>query len=72
MFVATQALGWALSSASLVLLAVTVARVAVGVAYCIRCWALATGTLMFAAQLARTPSSSEAGGDGSPVAVGCR
>lgn len=52
-FVATQALGWALSSASLVLLALAVARVAAGVAYCIRCWALATGTLMLAAQLVR-------------------
>jgi len=69
-FVATQALGWALSSASLVLLAVTVARVAVGVAYCIRCWALATGTLMFAAQLARTAGLREGGRGG--VACGGR
>ena len=52
-FVATQALGWALSSASLVLLALAVARIAAGVAYCIRCWAAVTGTLMLAAQLVR-------------------
>ena len=57
-FVATQALGWALSSASLVLLALAVARIAAGVAYCIRCWALATGTLMLAAQLVCCRSST--------------
>ena len=55
---ATQALGWALSSASLVLLALAVARIAAGVAYCIRCWAAVTGTLMLAAQLVRRAGTS--------------
>lgn len=51
MFVATQGLGWALFSASLVSLLWLIMQVAAGMAYCIRCWALATSSVMFAAQL---------------------
>ena len=50
-FVATQAMGWALFSISLVCLCWLLVQVVAGVAYCIRCWALITGTVMFCAQL---------------------
>ena len=52
-FVATQALGWALFTSALVSLIWLSSLVASGVAYCIRCWALATGGVMFAAQVVR-------------------
>ncbi|KAL3152102.1 hypothetical protein ABBQ32_001207 [Trebouxia sp. C0010 RCD-2024] len=50
-FVATQAMGWALFSISLVCLCWLLVQVVAGVAYCIRCWALITGSVMFCAQL---------------------
>lgn len=50
-FVATQAMGWALFSISLVCLCWLLLQVVAGVAYCIRCWALITGSVMFCAQL---------------------
>ena len=48
---ATQAMGWALFSVSLVCLCWLLVQVVAGVAYCIRCWALITGSVMFCAQL---------------------
>jgi len=50
-FVATQAMGWALFSISIVCLCWLLLQVVAGVAYCIRCWALITGSVMFCAQL---------------------
>lgn len=50
-FVATQGLGWGLFSISLVCLCWLILQVVAGVAYCIRCWAIATGSVMFFAQL---------------------
>ena len=50
-FVATQALGWVLFSVSLIGLSWLIMQVAAGVAYCIRCWAIGVGSIMFAAQL---------------------
>jgi diacylglycerol O-acyltransferase 2, plant len=52
-FVATQGLGWALFSLSLLAIMWLVTQVAAGVAYCLRCWVVATGGVMFAAQLVR-------------------
>ena len=52
-FVATQGLGWALFSVSLVCLCWLILQVVAGMAYCIRCWAIATGSVMFFAQLVR-------------------
>ena len=48
---ATQAMGWALFSISIVCLFWLLLQVLAGVAYCIRCWALITGSVMFCAQL---------------------
>ena len=56
-FVATQAMGWFLFSISLVCLCWLVVQVVAGVAYCIRCWALITGSVMFCAQLVSTSCS---------------
>nr|AZI70899.1 acyl-CoA:diacylglycerol acyltransferase 2.3 [Lobosphaera incisa]QIT07021.1 type-2 diacylglycerol acyltransferase DGAT2C [Lobosphaera incisa] len=50
-FVATQALGWVLFSLSIMGLIWLISQVAVGVAYCMRCWAWAVGAAMFTAQL---------------------
>ena len=52
-FVATQGLGWGLFSISLVCLCWLILQVVAGMAYCIRCWAIATGTVMFIAQMVR-------------------
>ena len=54
-FVATQALGWVLFSVSLIGLSWLIMQVAAGVAYCIRCWAIGVGSIMFAAQLVSMP-----------------
>ena len=54
-FVATQALGWVLFSVSLIGLSWLIMQVAAGVAYCIRCWAIGVGYIMFAAQLVSMP-----------------
>ena len=51
MFAATQALGWALFSGSLLCLIYLVTTAARGMAYCIRCWIFATGSVMLASQL---------------------
>lgn len=50
-FVATQALGWALYSAVLAGLLLSGAGVLRGAAYCVRSWALAAGSVMFAAEV---------------------
>ena len=50
-FAATQALGWGLFSGSLVCLIYLVTTAARGMAYCIRCWIFATGSVMLASQL---------------------
>lgn len=50
-FVATQAMGWALFSISLCCMCWLLLQVVAGVAYCIRCWALITGSVMLCAQL---------------------
>lgn len=44
-------MGWALFSISIVCLFWLLLQVLAGVAYCIRCWALITGSVMFCAQL---------------------
>ena len=54
-FAATQALGWALFSSSLVCLIHLIVQAARGMAYCIRCWVLATSSVMLASQIVRTP-----------------
>ena len=51
-FVATQALGWALFSASVASLAWLIAQLAMGFAYCIRCYLLITCAVMAGAYLA--------------------
>ena len=48
---ATQALGWALFSAALTSLGWLVAQAAAEMAYCMRCWALGTCSIMGAAYL---------------------
>ena len=48
---ATQALGWGLFSGALLCLMVLVLSAARGMAYCIRCWIFATGSVMLASQL---------------------
>ena len=53
-FAATQALGWALFSSSLVCLIHLTVQAARGMAYCIRCWVYATGSVMLASQIVRT------------------
>ena len=53
MFAATQALGWALFSSSLVCLIHLTVQAARGMAYCINCWVYATGSVMLASQLVR-------------------
>ena len=50
-FAATQALGWGLFSGSLLCLIYLVTTAARGMAYCIRCWIFATGSVMLASQL---------------------
>jgi hypothetical protein len=55
MFAATQALGWALFSYSLLNLVYLIVAAAKGVAYCLRCWLFATGSVMLASQLVRLP-----------------
>ena len=50
---ATQALGWLLFTAALTSVAWLLAQIAAGVAYCIRCWALGTCSVMAAAYLVR-------------------
>ena len=55
MFAATQALGWALFSSSLVCLIHLAIQAAQGMAYCIRCWVYATGSVMLASQIVRPP-----------------
>ncbi|CAK0784954.1 hypothetical protein CVIRNUC_008159 [Coccomyxa viridis] len=50
-FAATQALGWGLFSGALLCLTVLVISAARGMAYCIRCWIFATGSVMLASQL---------------------
>ena len=50
-FAATQALGWGLFSGALLCLMVLVISAARGMAYCIRCWIFATGSVMLASQL---------------------
>ena len=50
-FAATQALGWGLFSSALLCLMVLVISAARGMAYCIRCWIFATGSVMLASQL---------------------
>ena len=50
-FVATQALGWILFSAALTSLGWLVAQAAAEMAYCMRCWALGTCSIMGAAYL---------------------
>lgn len=52
-FAATQALGWGLFSGALLCLTVLVISAARGMAYCIRCWIFATGSVMLASQLVR-------------------
>lgn len=49
-FVATQALGWSLFSATIVSVAVLLKLLVEGIAYCTRCWAVGTGCLMVATQ----------------------
>lgn len=60
MFAATQALGWALFSSSLISVIYLISLAARGMAYCIRCWVFATGSAMLASQLVcllcRSPS----------------
>jgi hypothetical protein len=51
MFAATQALGWALFSSSLISVIYLISSAARGMAYCIRCWVFATGSAMLASQL---------------------
>ncbi len=53
MFAATQALGWALFSSSLVCLIHLALQAARGMAYCLRCWVYATGSVMLASQIVR-------------------
>ena len=48
-------MGWALFSISVVCLCWLLLQVVAGVAYCIRCWALITGSVMLCAQLVSTP-----------------
>ncbi|KAG2426507.1 hypothetical protein HXX76_011734 [Chlamydomonas incerta] len=50
-FVATQAIGWTLFSASVVCVLLLAKRLVAGVGYCLRCWALAAGALIMATQL---------------------
>jgi hypothetical protein len=50
-FAATQALGWGLFSSALLCLMYLVTTAAWGMAYCIRCWIFATGSVMIASQL---------------------
>ena len=50
-FAATQALGWGLFSSALMCLMYLVTTAAWGMAYCIRCWIFATGSVMIASQL---------------------
>jgi hypothetical protein len=52
-FVATQAVGWSTFAATIVLIAVLLQQLVAGVALCLRCLAVATGTLMMVAQLVR-------------------
>jgi len=49
--VATQALGWALFSSALTSLIWIASEMVVGVAYCIRCWAMVTCCVMGGAYL---------------------
>lgn len=53
MFAATQALGWAMFSSSLICFIYLITSAARGMAYCIRCWVFATGSAMLASQLVR-------------------
>ena len=57
-FAATQALGWGLFSGALLCLMVLVISAARGMAYCIRCWLFATGSVMLASQLVSTCQES--------------
>lgn len=50
-FVATQAVGWSLFACTLVYLVVFLQLLVRGLAYCVRCWALGAGVMMFATQL---------------------
>ncbi|CAL8469789.1 g9331 [Coccomyxa elongata] len=50
-FAATQALGWALFSSSLISIIYLIFSLARGMAYCIRCWIFATGSAMLISQL---------------------
>lgn len=65
-------MGWALFSISLVCLCWLVVQVVAGVAYCIRCWAVITGSVMFCAQLVSTSRSVSATGAPTYTRLGCQ
>lgn len=50
-FVATQAVGWSLFSATAVAVIILLQQLVAGVAYCARCWAFGLGVLMITTQL---------------------
>ncbi|PRW56972.1 Diacylglycerol O-acyltransferase 1 [Chlorella sorokiniana] len=50
-FVLAQALGWALYSSVLVACLYLLVQAVAGVAYCVRCWAVAAGLVMFLSEL---------------------
>ncbi|KAL4452259.1 hypothetical protein ABPG75_007921 [Micractinium tetrahymenae] len=50
-FVLAQALGWALYSSALVAIIYLLSQAVMGVAYCVRCWAVAAGAIMFISEL---------------------
>lgn len=50
-FVLAQALGWALYSSALVACLYLLFQAVAGVAYCVRCWAVAAGLVMFLSEL---------------------
>lgn len=60
-FVATQAAGWSLFSASAVVIVVLVQQLVAGVANCLQCWAISAGTLMIAAQGVSAAREGEGG-----------
>ena len=59
-FIATQGAGWALFSLAAASMIWTVIRLAQGMAYCVKCWAIMTWGTMFAAQLVEPFPSCQA------------